>query len=78
MAGKGHRVNVTFTEDEFEILNFWSKKRGQSLASFVKYLAYEKPAYRSKDFDGSLEKRILILEAKMAVLLEEREKNHEK
>ena len=39
MASKGHRVNVTFTDDEFEVLNFWSKKRGQSLASFVKYLA---------------------------------------
>lgn len=39
MNQKKHRINVSFSNDEYEILNFWSKKRGQSLASFVRYLA---------------------------------------
>lgn len=44
-------------------------------AMFTKILiGYEKPPYQVKDFNTSLEKRILILETKMAVLLEEREK----
>ena len=39
MSNRTHRVNVSFTDDEFQILDFWSKKKGQSLASLVRFLA---------------------------------------
>lgn len=60
MVSTNHRVNVTFTDDEFEVLKFWSKKRGQSLASFVRYLAR----------DGIDE----CEEARLAKIIEERQK----
>lgn len=60
MSSKTHRVNVSFTEDEFQVLDFWSKKKGQSLASLVKYLA--------KDGIDEYE------EARLAKIVEERQK----
>jgi hypothetical protein len=60
MKPKNHRINVSFSEDEFEILYFWSKKRGQSLASLVKYLA--------KDGIDEYE------EARLAKIVDERKK----
>ena len=60
MTKKKHRVNVGFTDDEYEMLNFWSKKRGQSLSSFVRYLA--------RDCIDEYE------EARLAKLVEERRK----
>ena len=60
MKHKKHRVNVTLTQDEYEILSYWSKKRGQSLASFLHHLA--------KDGIDECE------EARLAKLIEERQK----
>lgn len=60
MTKKNHRVNVGFTDDEYEMLNFWSKKRGQSLSSFVRYLA--------RDCIDEYE------EARLAKIVEERKK----
>lgn len=60
MDQKKHRVNVTLTHDEYEVLSYWSKKRGQSLASFLRYLA--------KDGIDECE------EARLAKIIEEREK----
>lgn len=60
MTAKKHRVNVTFTDDEYEVLSFWSKKRGQSLASLVKFL--------TKDGIDEYE------EARLAKIVEERRK----
>ena len=45
-------------------------------AMFTKMLiGYEKPSHEIKIHDTSFEKRILILETKMAILLQERQEN---
>lgn len=39
MTAKTHRINITLSQDEFETLQFWSKKRGQSMSSLYRFMA---------------------------------------
>ena len=41
MERKTHRINVSFNKKDFKFLDYWSKKKGQSLSSFVRLLVKE-------------------------------------
>lgn len=41
MTLKKCRINVSFSEKDFEIIDYWSKRQGQSFSSFVRFLVKE-------------------------------------
>lgn len=45
MTHKPHRVNVSFSDEDYALLKYWSRKKGLSLSSFLRLALIESETY---------------------------------
>lgn len=70
MADGKHRVTVTLTDDEFDMLRHWAKKKEMSINEFLKSSMDFRIAWENRDYDlAPLEVRRLDQLADIIVML---------